>query len=185
MEDLLKLTVINKLKSVYRANSVGNRKESSAEHSWSCLILADYFLTKLNIKLNKEKVYELLMYHDMVEIYAGDSALHPELEHVDKKEREEIAANELKKALPEAIANKYHNTFMEYEVAKTPEAKFAKAIDSFDAILHEYDYKVDWKGWSKQFVINKKEINFKEFPLLLDEFHKIINHLEKEGYFNQ
>ena len=72
IEDILKLKRINKLKFVERRNSVGERKESPAEHSWSCLIIADYFIDKIKQKLDKLKVYNLLIYHDLVEIESGD-----------------------------------------------------------------------------------------------------------------
>lgn len=63
MHNIHKLRKLYQLKRVERANSVSLRRESSAEHSWSCLILADYFLSQMqNSKLDRLKVYELLMY---------------------------------------------------------------------------------------------------------------------------
>ena len=44
MDEIHKLRLFNKLKSVCRYNTVDNRKESSAEHSWSCLIIVDFFI---------------------------------------------------------------------------------------------------------------------------------------------
>ena len=44
MEEIHKLRKIYALKDVARDAQVGNRKESSAEHTWSTLMLADYFL---------------------------------------------------------------------------------------------------------------------------------------------
>lgn len=58
MEDIHKLRVFNRLKTVYRRNSVGNRKESSAEHSWSCLILADFFLSSEFFISQKSKFFD-------------------------------------------------------------------------------------------------------------------------------
>jgi hypothetical protein len=43
MENINKLRKFYQLKHVERTAPVGERKESSAEHSWSALILADYF----------------------------------------------------------------------------------------------------------------------------------------------
>lgn len=72
MKDLNPVRYFYKLKSVNRHNSQGSRKESSAEHAWSCLILADYFMEKVKQKLDRVKVYEMLLYHDVVEIKTGD-----------------------------------------------------------------------------------------------------------------
>lgn len=77
IDDINKFRLFNKLKSVYRFSSVDNRKESTAEHTWSAMILADFFLTKTEIKLDRLKIYELLMYHDVAEIYARDTPFIP------------------------------------------------------------------------------------------------------------
>ncbi|MCC7574778.1 HD domain-containing protein [Candidatus Woesearchaeota archaeon] len=149
MEDIHKFRIFNKLKTVYRFNSVEDRKESTAEHSWSCLILADFFLSRNNFNLDRLKVYELLMYHDVVEIEAGDSPLHPEIKRLDKSEKEKKAMKLLHTELPTPLNNKFLKLFTEYEEQKTLESKFAKAIDALDAEIHELDYKQDWKGWSE------------------------------------
>lgn len=61
MKEINKLKKFYELKNVERACSVTGRKESSAEHSWSCLILADYFLSVMkNHQLDRLKVYEIL-----------------------------------------------------------------------------------------------------------------------------
>ncbi|MGE0793339.1 MAG: HD family hydrolase [Candidatus Woesearchaeota archaeon] len=187
MEDILKFTILNKLKSVYRMNSVENRKESSAEHTWSTLMLADLLFDKSEQKLDKLKVYDLLMYHDVVEIEAGDTPLQMN-ENIDLKnkfESEKQAMLKLKQQLPEKMAQKFYELFIEFEELKTPESKFAKIIDTLDAEIHELDYKKDWKGWTKEFLIEKKMKYFEEFPKLKEVFLEFLNYAEKEGYFSQ
>ena len=92
MEDLQKLRKLYHLKNVERANTVKDRKESSAEHSWSCLILADYFLTKMqNHHLDRLKVYELLASlpesgvtrPDMIGL-SGNDVWHPAVASADQ-----------------------------------------------------------------------------------------------------
>jgi len=185
MEEIIKLRKLYGLKKVYRANSVENRKESAAEHSWSCLILADYFLSITDVKLNRLKVYELLMYHDVVEIEAGDTPIHKEQERKDQKERELKALNKLKNEIPKKLKAKFLNLVNEFEENKTKEAKFAQAIDKLDAEIHELDYKKDWKGWTEKFLRNEKEKYFEEFPKLKQAFEKILNYLNENNYFNQ
>jgi putative hydrolase of HD superfamily len=186
LEEIHKFRIFNKLKSIYRFNSVENRKESTAEHSWSTLILADFFLTKYpELNLDKLKVYEYIMYHDVVEIYAGDTPLIPGKEFNDKHEREEKAAKKLHKDLPEALREKYYKMYLDYESQKTKESRFVKAIDALDAEIHEMDYKEDWIGWSKEFLYSKKMKYFEEFPQLKEMFIEITEHLESQGYFDQ
>jgi len=128
------------LKSVYRECSVENRKESSAEHSWSCLILADYFLNLIKEKLDRLKVYGLLMYHDLVEIESGNFEMAPGSDRSNKQKIEECAAKKLSLGLPDILKSKYIKLFEEFEEQKTREAKFAKAIDYLDAEIHELDF---------------------------------------------
>jgi putative hydrolase of HD superfamily len=185
IEEVQKLKILNKLKSVYRATSVDSRKESSAEHTWSTLMLADYYLSIGSEKLDTLRVYELLMYHDVVEILAGDTPLHPNNEIEDQSAKEWIAAEKLRGELPYSLQNKFWQLFTEFEEKRTLESQFAQAIDTLDAILQELDYKEDWVGWSKEFLVSRKERHFKEFPELLKEFHQIIEYMVDEGYFNQ
>lgn len=185
MEDIHKFRVFNKLKSVYRFNSVDKRKESSAEHSWSCLILADFFISKYYPSLDRLKVYEILMYHDVVEIEAGDCPLHPDIKRLDKKEKEKQASHLLEQSLPSPLNRKFTNLFNEFEEQKTLESRFAKAIDALDAQIHELDYKEDWKGWTEEFLVTKKMRLFEEFPEMKKIFFEIIDYLKENDYFSQ
>jgi len=185
-QEIIRLSIINKLKSVYRLNSVDKRKESSAEHSWSCIVLADYILNKYKIDVDRLKVYELLMYHDLSEIHTGDFPFIPGADRGEKKDKELLAAKKLEKELPEQLGKKYYEIFTEFEEQKTNESRFAKAIDILDAQIHEIDYKEDWKGWTKDFLLNNKRSEcFNYYPELKEEFLNLLNHLEQEGYFNQ
>lgn len=184
MSDIQKLREIYKLKQVYRLNSVGNRKESSAEHTWSCLILAEYFLEQLP-ELNKSKVFELLLFHDLVEIESGDTQLLPGVSREEKVLKEKRAATSISKKLPKQFGRNYLEFFQEFEEAKTPEAKFAKAIDAFDAELHEMDYKKDWKGWTEEFLRKSKEKYFINFPTIKNAFEETTKYAKDNDYFNQ
>ncbi len=195
LRDLLKLKLINKLKDTYRFNSVGHgvnkRRESSAEHSWSCLVLADYFITRFDLEkklgINRLRVYELLMYHDLVELFSGDTPLHPDVKiKADDKENKELtAALKLRDELPEGIANKFYDLFLEFEKQKTIESRFAKAIDNIDAILQELEHKEDWKGWTESFLREKKEPYFRDFPELMDLFNELVSYLVKNGFLEE
>jgi len=181
--ELEKLRRIYKLKSVDRMNSVGNRKESSAEHSWSCLVLADYFLNKMKTKINRVKVYEMLIYHDLVEIETGDVPIHHENNRIDKHWSEKKAAKKLMKELPKRIGKKFAALFKEFEEMKTVESKFAKAIDKLDATLHEMDYKRDWKGWTEAQVRRYNDPYFKDFPEIKKANDEMLEYANKNGYF--
>jgi len=189
MNNLHQLRKFYELKNVERTARVGSRRESPAEHTWSALILADYFLSTMERerenKLNRLKVYELLMYHDVVEIEAGDINLLHEHKRKDKKEKEMKTAHVLQKHLPLQLGEKFLAVFKEYEDGKTKEARFAKAIDALDAEIHELDYKENWKGWTEEFLRKKKGPLMEEFPVLKKAFEEIMEFTKKEGYFDR
>jgi 5'-deoxynucleotidase YfbR-like HD superfamily hydrolase len=124
------------------------------------------------------------MFHDVVEIESGDMPLHPNNNFSNKKEIELKAAENLKHKLPKSQGEKFFDLFSEFEENKTDESKFANAIDKFDAVIHEIDYKSDWKGWSKKFLLDKKEKFFLDFPEIKEDFHKVLDYVETKGYFN-
>ena len=183
MREINKLRKLYKLKETYRRGRVGSRQESSAEHTWSCLMLADYFLSK-EAQLNRLKVYELLLYHDVVEIEAGDTSIIAQ-DRSKKTEKEQKAITALKAQLPTATWAKLDALFREFEWAKTKEAKFAKAIDALEAVIHFLDYKEDWKGWNEQRVRGLYEERFRKFPEMRKAFEEIMGFCRKNHYFEQ
>lgn len=125
------------------------------------------------------------MYHDVVEIEAGDVNLLDEQSRKHKKERENQAAHILQKHLPSELGKKFLTLFQEYEEGKTTEARFAKAIDALDAEIHELDYPNDWKGWTEEFLRRKKGPLMEEFPELKKMFEESVEFVKKEGYFER
>ena len=185
IHDIHKLRLIYKLKSIYRLNSVDSRHESAAEHTWSAMMLADYVLSESDIKINKLKVYELLMYHDLVEIHAGDTPITSESQIATQKEREHVAFQRLIKELPHHMAEKYQLIYNEFIEGKTIEAKFARAIEELDSSIQELDYKKDWIGFSEEFLRKKKTTWYKEFPIIMEIFEEFLKYCNENGFFNQ
>ncbi len=183
-KDFFKIRKLYELKKVYRANSVESRKESSAEHTWSSLMLADFFLNIMkNRNIDRLRVYELLMYHDVVEIEAGDIPIHHEDKRKHKKKNELKALMKLKNEIPEAQAVKLVELFNEFEEKKTIEARFANAIDKIDAQIHELDYKKDWRGWTEEMLRRFYSAkSFEEFPELSEAFEEIVKFVKKKEY---
>ncbi|MFH1916662.1 MAG: HD domain-containing protein [Nanoarchaeota archaeon] len=179
--DLDKLRKFYQLKNVTRMNSVMDRKESPAEHTWSALVLADYLLSKVDFKVDRLRVYELLLYHDLAEIDVGDTPLYPE----NKNEHPDELAAVKNMDLPDHMKQKVVDLFTEYEERKTIEARFAQAMDKLDAEVHELDYKEDWKGWTEVFLREKKEKYLQDFPELVDFFEELIVFQKENGFFDQ
>lgn len=183
-DDINKLRVLYGLKEVYRHNSVGKRRESTAEHIFSSLFLADFLLHRYDLGVNTLRVLELVLYHDAVELYAGDTVLHPGVNREGKEEREREAASRLERELPEGFAGRYRIAYEEFELQRTREAKLAKAIEQLDSEIHELDYKRDWKDWTEEFLRKSKERYFREFPDLSELFEENVAYLRSNGYFD-
>jgi len=184
MNELDRVRYLYKLKNVTRSNSVGNRKETSAEHCWSALILADYFLSKIKLSLDAVKVYQMLLYHDLVEIETGDICITNDKGREGKTELERKAITSIRTLVPNAIGDNVYDLFLEFERSLTPEAKFCKAIDALDAVIHELDYKKDWKGWTERFIREKKEFLFEDFPEIKKLFEEALIFARKNDYFD-
>lgn len=185
MDEIQELRRIYALKRVERQSHIEDRHESAAEHSWSCLMLAEFFISRIQQQVNRLKVFELLMYHDLVEIETGDEALHPAKVKTDRSELELKAAEELRTRLPEPMGEKLWKLYNEFAEQKTIEARFARAIDVVDAVITGLDSKKYWKGWTKEFLVEHKEKYLTDFPEIRESFRNVLDYAEKEGYFSQ
>lgn len=130
---------LDQLKRVYRqalVKSDKNRFENSAEHSWhitlTAQILHEYAVEEVNIS----RVMSMLLIHDIVEIDAGDMfAFSDKAALEEQKEKELAALTRIFGLLPEVQFQAYKALWLEFEVAETVDARFAKAMDSVLPLL--------------------------------------------------
>lgn len=131
------LMELDKLKSVKRQTYLanGDRQENDAEHSWHlalmCMLLDEYS----NAPIDKLKVMEMVLIHDVVEIDAGDTYAYDPEGNRTKRERELQAAERIFYLLPEDQAKRLRQLWDEFEEGQTPEAKFANSLDKIQPIL--------------------------------------------------
>lgn len=169
------------LKKTPRAGSNGERKESTAEHTYSTLFLAEYFL-KFHPKINGEKVRKIILYHDFVEIITGDTFIQQEKNVKKKDELEEKAYKQLLKKLPKEIIEDFKEAWKEYLNQNTIEGRFAKAMDVLDPLIHESKELKDWEefNFTESKLREWKEPHLKEFPILLKFFNDTIKELKNK-----
>lgn len=182
LSSLQALRYLYQLKSISRANSLNNRKESTAEHTWSTLVLAGYFYESCIPMADLAHVYELLIYHDVAEIPLGDTPLDPNKPETPEPQLDGISI--VSNYLPDHFSDHYKKLANEFDACQTLEARYANAIDKLDPIIHELDYIDDWKGWSEDFLRKKKEKYFIEFPVIHRLFNELMIYMTKEGYFS-
>ncbi len=184
MGEIEQLYTLYKLKNVSRRGTVdGTRFESTAEHIYSTLFLALHFLPKIEQQLDESKIIRMILVHDLVEIYAGDTFILDEDHHLTKNDRELHAYEKLKKTLPQTHESEYLPLWEEFEAQQTLEAKYVKAIEEIDPMMQSIQRPQEWikNGFSEEKLRVKKEKSFKEFPILQEFFETLIKHLHKTG----
>lgn len=125
------LNEADKLKSVLRASRLhdNSRFENSAEHSWHVMLHAFVLAEHAPEGVSAQRVLQMLLLHDIVEIDAGDTPIHGNVDAAAQDAAEQAAADRLFGLLPADQGAAYRTLWDEFEAAETPDAKYAKAID--------------------------------------------------------
>ena len=129
--------VIDGEKFIQRHTYLTDRKrlENDAEHAWHMAVMALLLSEYSNEKIDVLKVVSILLIHDLVEIYAGDTFAYDEDGKKSQREREVAAADRLYAQLPEDLGKKFRSLWDEFEAGETPEAKFAHTLDNFQPLM--------------------------------------------------
>lgn len=135
---------INKLKQIFRTtNTFPDRKESTAEHSWSATMIIVILMHDLKNEfhdIDELRTVKLALIHDLVEIYAGD-VIAFDIEARKDKEKLEIAALEKLVAIYPKFGEILKALWHEFEKKESIEAKIAKAADAICPIFQRLQSK--------------------------------------------
>jgi putative hydrolases of HD superfamily len=128
----------DRLKTVLRQSTIsdGSRRENSAEHSWHLALMAVVLAEHAPPGTDLGRVGAMLVLHDLVEIDAGDLFLYSgAAELARQEEAERAAAERLFAILPAAHGTQLRGLWEEFEDRRTPEARFARALDRLQPML--------------------------------------------------
>ena len=131
---------IDQMKNVLRQTLLadGSRRESDAEHSWHlamyAMLLSEYAPEPVDIS----RVVRMVLVHDLIEIYAGDTFCYDKEGNRDKAAREAAAADRLYALLPADQAGEYRALWEEFDRMDTPDSRFAAALDRIQPIINNY-----------------------------------------------
>ena len=181
---------IDKVKNIFRRTFIadGSRHENDAEHSWHLGIMAFMLSEYVKEDIDINKVIKMVLIHDLVEIYAGDTFAFDEKAMEGKEEREREAANKLFSILENDQKEEFIDLWEEFEACETNEAKYGAMLDRLQPLL--LNYATDGGSWrehkiSADQVYKRNEITLNEGP---EEFKEIINYIVdeciKKGYIN-
>jgi putative hydrolase of HD superfamily len=129
---------VDKLKEVFRQTlcTQSRRAENDAEHSWhlclAVIVLAEHANEP---SLDVLRVLKMLIIHDLVEIDAGDTFAYDTAALPGQHDREAVAAGRIFGLLPPDQASEFRALWDEFEERRTPEARFAAAVDRFQPCL--------------------------------------------------
>ncbi|WP_344870641.1 HD domain-containing protein [Allokutzneria multivorans] len=126
---------VDRLKTILRQSPLAavDRRENDAEHSWHLALMVVLLAEHSDEPIDVGHTVKLVLVHDLVEIYAGDTPLYSDA--TDQQEREEAAADRLFGLLPDDQAVALRALWDEFEARSTPEARFAKAMDRLQPLL--------------------------------------------------
>ncbi|WP_431225170.1 HD domain-containing protein [Serratia sp. L9] len=125
------LMEIDKLKSVQRRTKVlgTQRQENSAEHSWHFAIAAMSLAPYANEDVDIQRVIQMALLHDIVEIDAGDVFVYDLAAREAIHDQEVAAAKRLFGMLPQPQNEFFTALWQEYEAGESADARFAIVLD--------------------------------------------------------
>lgn len=143
----------------------GSRRENDAEHSWHIAVMALLFEEYTVEKVNVSHAIEMLLVHDLVEIYAGDTFAYDVEGNKTKAEREQKSADRLFSQLPAEQGEKIRRLWEEFDEKQTVDSKYANCLDCLQPFLHNTLTKGHtWRdGKAKRFQVEHRMSILKDF----------------------
>ncbi len=182
------LMIADQMKSIYRQTLLmdKSRRETDAEHSWHialmAMVLSDFAPKGTDIN----RVIKMVLVHDLVEIYAGDTFCYDYKASEDKEKREMEAAERLFSIIPDG--EDYKKLWIEFDKKETPDAMFASALDCLQPFMNNFI--TDGHTWRKGNVSVKKvqkrmAVIEKGLPEAWELVQKIIDDSVEKGYIKK
>ena len=125
----------------------GERLENDAEHAWHLAVMALLLGEYSNAEIDLLRVVSMVLIHDLVEIYAGDTFAYDKAGMKTQKARESAAADRLFPMLPDDLASRFRGLWDEFESEETAEAKFAHTLDNFQPMMLQAA--TDGRAWKE------------------------------------
>ena len=100
-------------------------------------MLANYIMEKENLNLDRAKVYEMILCHELGELDAGDVT---PVDDVNREERYKSELTGVKRLSTQYNMPRYLMLWEEFEKRETAEAKFVYAMNKLDVVLMAKEY---------------------------------------------
>jgi len=186
-EQIRFLLEIDRLKGVLRRSLVldGSRRENDAEHSWHLAVMAAVLAEYGPSGADLGRVMRMLLVHDVVEIDAGDTYCYDAAACETQAEREVLAADRIFALLPADQAKEIRGLWEEFEARRTPEARFAAALDRVQPVL--LNFHTQGRAWREHGVTRGQVIERNKHieagaPVLWEYVRGLIEEAVERGY---
>jgi len=164
-----------------------DRPESDAEHSWHLALFLMLIEDEIEA-VDRMKLLQLALIHDLPEIYAGDT--NPYRGNTeDKEENEKKAAQKLFSQLPTAAGSKFSALFEEYMAQETLEAKIVKSADKLMPLIQNLCTNKTHSSYRKLSVTHE-EVEaymgpyFQSGGMLKAFYDKLLSEAQADGVFH-
>lgn len=185
------LVEIDKLKTVLRRSYLSadpDRHENSAEHSWHVMVMAAVLQEHCPASIDINRVFKMLLIHDIVEIDAGDISVYKRQNSKAIAEKEKNAAGRIFGLLPPDQRQGFLELWNEFEARSTADARFARAVDRLEPLIQNYytqgkTWRLDGITYDKVISINQKIVA--SSPVLWEFASSLIEDSVKKGYLKK
>lgn len=182
-KDMEFIVELDKMKSIIRQTSIigQDKREDDAQHSWHISVMAMILSEYSNENINVCKVIKMLLIHDLVELFAGDTFCYDKIGNEDKEDRELAAADKIYGMLDEDKGKELRALWDEFEERKTPEALFAASMDRLQPILSNYHNN---GGTWKKYDVSQSQIYERVAPIKesSNDLWQFVDNLLQDAY---
>lgn len=185
------ITETDALKTVLRANHIlaAERDESVAEHCWQTTLLALLWRDHLPADVDINRVMDLLVIHDLVEVYAGDIPIELVQDWDAVRAAEDAARIRLIDLLPDEFSrNLVGELIAEFLALETPSSRFARALDVIHPTLMTWgpgfhlhpDYQNRTPSYAR--MRERKMQHIVGYPVLVEVFDDLLEDAIERGF---
>lgn len=184
MKELEFVVLLEEMKKTFRQTKIigEDRRENDAEHTFHIATMSMFLQEISEIEVDINKVVKMLLVHDLVEIFAGDTFAYDEKSNIGKFDREKESMNKLKSYLSPKNQRMLEDLWLEFEDRSTNEAKYANAMDRLQPILSNINSNNGgtWKENNVRLsqVLNRiepiKDFNIKVYDYVYSEVLKFV-----------
>lgn len=135
---LVFIAEMDKMKNILRRTLItdSSRRENDAEHSWHIALMAVILEEYAAKPVNMSRVLSMLVIHDLIEVYAGDTFAFDVEANMEKESKEKVAADKLFSILSDEQGIKLRSLWEEFDAMNTDDSIFAASLDRLQPFIH-------------------------------------------------